>query len=139
MILSQLEVNFGIIAACVPTILKISEDLLSKVFRTITGREHTHTTTNRSGHTKTEIQLATVKSTKDYTRFGEAEDEENDIDSTHSDKGSKVNIVPKDKTQILVQTSFVVDHEKDPREHRESWVPGRETEARTSTNVRANQ
>jgi hypothetical protein len=108
---SQLEVNFGIISACIPTVLKIAEECLKRLFSIVTGRKITTKSQSRT-LVSNEVPLSTMdqkQSRSKYARFGE--EEENDLDSTHSDYSRK-EIIPKmEERNIMVQTSFVVEND----------------------------
>ena len=39
LLISQLEVDFGIVAACIPTISKLLDESMSRLFYCVTGRE----------------------------------------------------------------------------------------------------
>ncbi|RFU24721.1 hypothetical protein B7463_g11609, partial [Scytalidium lignicola] len=114
---SQLEVNFGIMSACIPTVLKILEDSLNSFLHCAFGRERTKTET-QSRSLKSGVQLSVIDKTvprKKYTRFWE--DEENDLGSVHSGN-STANIITKDKNRIKVETSFLVE-ESTPNDNNE--------------------
>lgn len=105
---SQLEVNFGIMSACIPTVLKIMEDSLNSFLHYAFGRERS-VTESKSRSLKSGVQLSTLDKTaprKTYTRFGE--DEENELGSIHSGN-STAQIITKQKNQIKVETSFRVE------------------------------
>ena len=100
-------------AARIPTVLKLSEGLLSLLFHVAFGRgllTRTMTTQNQSLSQKCSIQLSTIDKTssaKTYDRLGE--EDENDLESTHSDN-SRANIISRNSgpNRIKVETSFVV-------------------------------
>ena len=135
-LVSQLEVNFGIMAACIPTVLKITEVYIDTLISFITGRERTTKTTTQSQSLKSGVPLSHIDKSqvgkKNYTRFGE--DEENDLGSTHSG-GSRVNIITKGMDQIKVESSFLVEESQSDEVEAKAWPPGEKT--KSSTNVRA--
>jgi hypothetical protein len=135
LLVSQLEVNFGVMAACIPTVLKLSEVYLNTLISRITGRELTNKTTTQSQSLKSGVPLSHLDKSqqrKNYTKFGE--DEENDLGSTHSG-GSRVNIISKGLDQIKVESSFLVEETTSDELEGQAWPPGEKT--KSSTNVRA--
>lgn len=110
---SQLEINFGIVAACIPTVLKITEEYSKRLWYAITGREPISKSQSRTltANTIPRSNLDTKNMRSDYARFGE--DEEHELSSTHS-RHSRVEILSKGADGIIVQTSFVVDNDEVP-------------------------
>jgi hypothetical protein len=136
LLVSQLEVNFGVMAACIPTVLKITEIYFHSLLSLITGREHMTSKTTQSQSLKSGVPVSHMDRSqvakKSYTKFGE--DEENDLGSTHSG-GSRVNIISKGMDQIKVESSFLVEESHSDDIDTEAWPSGEKT--KSSTNVRA--
>lgn len=110
---SQLEVNFGIVAACIPTVLKIIEEYYRGMCYLVTGREQPSKSQSRTmtSNAIPRSKLDTKGGRSDYWRFGD--DEEHELSSTHS-RHSRAEILTKEKGCIIVQTSFVVDNDSLP-------------------------
>jgi hypothetical protein len=107
-------------AACIPTVLKITEDFVMRFFNFITGREAPQSKPY-SQSLQSGVQLSAIdKSTKrkKYIQFGR-EEADNDLSSTHSGS-SRVKIISKGEEQITVETSFVVEETKD-EEGKDRW------------------
>ncbi|KAB8299941.1 hypothetical protein EYC80_000183 [Monilinia laxa] len=116
-LLSQLEVNFGIISACIPTVLKIMEDSIKRVFgfsigdTTIETEAYSQSRSRNPGMMGS--HLPTIDKSKprsQYERFG---DDDLELDSIHSGN-SREKIIPNDRVldkSIKIETSYTVEHE----------------------------
>ncbi|ESZ96060.1 hypothetical protein SBOR_3537 [Sclerotinia borealis F-4128] len=120
-LVSQLEVNFGIISACIPTVLKIMEDSIKPFF----GFSFGSTTTETGVHSQSRSRnlgamgshLPTIDKSKprsQYERFG---DDDLEMDSINSGN-SRENIIRDDKVldlNIKIETFYTVERELDTK------------------------
>jgi len=81
LLISQLEVDFGIVAACIPTISKLLDEYMSQLFYYVTGRERPIKSDGYSKSTsrtpKSTIHLDNLSDRiqgSKYTQFGVAID-----------------------------------------------------------------
>ncbi|TGO50194.1 hypothetical protein BCON_0189g00180 [Botryotinia convoluta] len=121
-LVSQLEVNFGIISACIPTVLKIMEDFFKRLFgisfgdTTIESGAQSQSRSRNIGAMGSHLQTTDKsKPRSQYERFG---DDDLEMDSMHSGN-SRENIIRDDKIpdqKIKVETSYIVEREIDKSE-----------------------
>ncbi|KAM0144856.1 hypothetical protein ACHAP3_000892 [Botrytis cinerea] len=121
-LVSQLEVNFGIISACIPTVLKIMEDFFKRLFgvsfgdTTIESGAQSQPRSRNLGAMGSHLQTTDKsKPRSQYQRFG---DDDLEMDSMHSGN-SRENIIRDDKVpdqKIKVETSYIVEREIDKSE-----------------------
>ncbi|KAM0195324.1 hypothetical protein ACHAPC_000516 [Botrytis cinerea] len=121
-LVSQLEVNFGIISACIPTVLKIMEDFFKRLFgvsfgdTTIESGAQSQPRSRNLGAMGSHLQTTDKsKPRSQYHRFG---DDDLEMDSMHSGN-SRENIIRDDKVpdqKIKVETSYIVEREIDKSE-----------------------
>ncbi|KAF7864350.1 uncharacterized protein EAF02_010318 [Botrytis sinoallii] len=121
-LVSQLEVNFGIISACIPTVLKIMEDFFRRLFgisfgdTTIESGAQSQSRSRNLGAMGSHLQTTDKsKPRSQYERFG---DDDLEMDSLHSGN-SRENIIRDDKIpdqKIKVETSYIVEREIDKSE-----------------------
>ncbi|KAM3076816.1 hypothetical protein ACMFMG_003716 [Clarireedia jacksonii] len=115
LLVSQLEVNFGIISACIPTVLKLIEDASKRVFGlSFGGASHdpapySHSRSRELAPTGSDLAIKDKpKPRSPYERYG---DEDLEMDSIHSGN-SRENIVRDDKIpeqQIKVEQIYIVE------------------------------
>jgi hypothetical protein len=132
MLLSQLEVNFGIISACVPTVLRIVEEFFSRFLKIARGAcASINSRTNLQSH-KGDIQLSSMdRSLRGNKHAGFRQSDENDLLSTNSGY-TTANIIPADHG-IRVDTSFTVERyprSEIPEAKNDNWPLGDTAEAR---------
>ncbi|KAI9646385.1 hypothetical protein NHQ30_004376 [Ciborinia camelliae] len=120
-LVSQLEVNFGIISACIPTVLKIMEDSIKRLFgfsiddTTIETGAHSQSRSRNKGAMGSHLpSLDKSKPRSQYERFG---DDDLEMDSMHSGS-SRENIIrdgKKPDQKIKIETSYIVERELDTK------------------------